>query len=417
MKILTLICCALFASLEWAEASDARTTAASSVNAFAVAHYRLSPGGNMLTSPWSIETALAMTFAGASGKTLDAMRKACFFPENEAALHNSFRSLREAILTKPGDGIPFDVRMANRIFSDRSVEFLPGWSTLTRTNYAAEAGTVDFRNNREGARDQINEWVSEQTNRKITGIIPTGALDKFTRLVLVNAVYFDVPWDERFTKELTTDQPFHLDATHVKTVPLMFKQHRLRHAKKDGFQIVALPYAGGTFQFVVILPDAVDGLAKVETLLTGELLNECARLNLEEVRLSLPRLKMEPPIISLRQSLTALGAGIMFDEQSPGFARMADETKEPLYVSDVFHRTFIELDEDGTKAAAATASVMRAANGVPHAIPHQVVKADHPFAFMIQHIPSGACLFLGRLADPAPAEKAVPASSAMKAAK
>jgi serpin B len=276
---------------------------------------------------------------------------------------------------------------------------LPGWLTITHTHYAAKAVPLDFRTDPDGAGKAINQWVSDQTAGKIPAIVPDGALDPLVRVVLASAVYFDLPWDERLTRELTQDQPFHINATQIKTVPLMFKQHRLGYARKDGFQIAVLPYAGGTFQFVVILPDAVDGLPKVEKAITGELLSECARLQPTEVRLSFPRIHLEPPIVSLKRSLTAMGAGAMFDEP-PGanFSRMV---REGGYVSEVFHRTYLELDEEGTKAAAATATIIRPKNGVPHEVPHEVIKADHPFLFMIQHVPSGACLFLGRLTDPA----------------
>jgi serpin B len=191
----------------------------------------------------------------------------------------------------------------------------------------------------------------------------------------------------------------------------MFKQHRLGYAKKDGFQIAALPYAGGTYQFVVFLPDTVDGLAKVEKSITGELLSECARLNPSEVRLSFPRIRLDPPVVSLKQTLAAMGAGLMFDIHKADLSRMV---REPVFVSRVYHRAYLELDEEGTKAASATAAVIRPKNGVPREVPHEVVKADHPFLFMIQHVPSGACLFLGRLTDPAPEAAAVDGTAPAK---
>jgi len=378
--------------------------AAKMVNAFAAAHHRLLPAGNVLTSPWSIETNMAMVYAGAEGQTREAMRKAFFFPQDDR-LHPAFQSLRQSLLARPAVDVGDHLRVANRLFYAQNLALLPGWLTITRTHYAAEAAPLDFHTDPDAAGKVINQWASDQTAGKIPAIIPDGALDPLVLVVLVNAVYFDLPWDERFTKELTQDQPFHINATQIKTVPLMFKQHRLGYARKEGFQIAALPYAGGTFQFVVILPDAIDGLARVEKAITGELLSECAKLQPTEVRLSFPRIRLEPPIVSLKRSLTALGAGVMFDEP-PGanFSRMVQKS---VYVSEVFHRTYLELDEEGTKAAAATATIIRPRNGVPHEVPHEAVKADHPFIFMIQHVPSGACLFLGRLTDPAPGAAAV----------
>ncbi len=398
-----LLCLCILPRALFAEADAERESeVAKAVNAFAVAHHRLLPAGNALTSPWSIQTNIAMVYAGAEGQTREAMRRAFFFPADDR-LHAGFQSLRKSLLTKPGADVAFDVRVANRVFYDQTLAMLPGWTNIALTNYSAEAAPEDFRHDAEGAARKINQWVSDHTAHKIPAVIPAGALDEQTRLVLVNAVYFDLPWDERFTRELTQEQPFHLDAGQTRMVPLMFKQHRLGYARKDGFQIAALPYAGGTFQFVVILPDAVDGLAQVEKAITGELLSECARLNPTEVRLSFPRLRMEPPIVSLKESLTAMGGGVIFGN----LANLSRMDRGDVYVSQIFHRAYLELDEDGRKAAATTATIVRPKNGVPHEVPHQVVKADHPFLFMIQHVPSGACLFLGRLTDPATGTKAL----------
>lgn len=373
--------------------------AVKAVNAFAVAHHRLQPPGNTLTSPWSIEANLAMVYAGAAGQTREAMRQALFFPDDER-IHAGFQSLRNELPANPTTAGAPSFRTANRIYYDQSLPLLPDWTATMRSHHAAQLGALDFRHDFKDAEVAINRWVSEQTEAKIPGIIPRSTLNAQTRLVLVNAVYFDFPWEERFTKELTTDQPFRVRPTQAKTVPLMFKQHSLRYAKMDGFQIAALPYAGGAFQFVVFLPDAIDGIATVEKALSGELLTACTKLESSEVRLSFPRIRMEPPIVNLKGSLTALGAGAMF--ANADFSRLSTE---PLFVSHVFHRAFLELGEDGTKAASATATILQPKNGHPRPIPHQVVKADHPFLFMIQHVPSGACIFLGRLSDPAPGTK------------
>jgi serpin B len=258
----------------------------------------------------------------------------------------------------------------------------------------------------DAAAARINGWVEEQTNRRITNLVPAGALHSTTRLVLVNAVYFNVPWQELFTKSLTTEQPFTVSPGMQKTVPLMFKQKRMRYAKKSGFQMAALPYSGGRLQFTVIVPDKVDGLAAIEKSLTPALLGECANMPAAEVRLSLPRFRMEPPAMELSESLKALGMRRAFGAEAE-FGGMA---AEPLYISQVFHRTFIAVDENGTEAAAATAGVVRSKNGHPHEVPHKVVKADHPFFFAIQDAASGACIFMCRVCDPAPDKAALQAN-------
>lgn len=384
-------------------AQDTTVLAVAAVNDFAVTHHRLMLAGNVLVSPWSIQNTLAMLAAGADGSTRTVIQKAFFLGEDENARNASFRELQRVLTTKPGSDIPMEIRSSNRLFVEKRLQLVPRWQTLMREAFQAEAGSANFKGDAAGERTSINRWVAEQTNGKIPEIIPSGALDEQTLLVLVNALYFDMPWDEQFTKELTMQQPFWLDASHAKTIPLMFKQHAQRYARKEGFQIVTLPYAGGLFQFVLFVPDAVDGLAALEKQLTGVLLTECSRLSRTEVRVSMPRLKLVPPVLSLNQTLTAMGAGDMFAVGRANFSRMivdADEVQP--YVSAVFHRTFIEMDEDGTKAASASAGVIRPKNGVPREIPHQVVKADRPFLFMIQHVETGACLFLGRVNDPAP---------------
>jgi serpin B len=394
---------------------DATVPAVKAINDFAVVHHRLMPASNVLASPWSVQTTLAMVYAGASGKTHEAMRTAFSFGSDEPALHLGFQSLQKSLRMKSEASVATNLCTVNQIFIARNLALQDQWLKLTHTDYDAEARPADFAHDAPGETTRINQWVSQQTNAKISEIVPPGTLNPLTLMVLVNAVYFDMPWDEQFTKSLTKDQSFHVDSENAKTVPLMFKQHALRYTQKPSFQIAALPYAGGTFQFVVLLPDAADGLAALERQLTGELLSECATLSPAEVRLSLPRIVMAPPATSLNQTLSAMGAGEMFDMNKADFSRMIiDADKLRAHVSNVFHRTFIELDEDGTKAAATTAVVIRKKNGVPREVPHKVVKADHPFLFMIQHVPSGACLFLGRLLDPAPGSPSISAPPAQR---
>lgn len=403
MKLFLPLCClTLFASAKL-HAENPSAFAVRAVNDFAVAHHRLLTAGNVLVSPWSVQNTLTMLAAGADGSTRAAIEKAFFLGDDENTRNAAFRELQRFLTMKPGADVPMEIRSSNRLFVEQRLQLVPEWQNLMHAAFQAEAGRANFSGDAAGERLKINQWVSEQTNGKIFEIIPSGALDERTLLVLVNALYFDMPWDEQFTKELTTRQPFHLDAGHVKTIPLMFKQHPQRYARKDGFQIATLPYADDVFQFVVFVPDAIDGLPAVEKQLTGALLTECALLPRAEVRLSIPRLTLSLPIVSLNQTLTTMGAGEMFDAEKANFSRMiVDADRLKPFVNNVFHRTFIEMDEDGTKAAAAIAGVIRTKNGKPREIPHQVVKADRPFLFMIQHVATGTCLFLGRVNDPAP---------------
>jgi serpin B len=379
--------------------STAADTASDSVNATGLALHRQSSvkGGNALLSPWSIQNVMAMVFAGADGKTRTEMDAALHLGGD--AIHPAFKALSAGLAGELPKGA--ELRTANRLFPAESCKLLPGFMETITENYGAATGPLDF-SSPEKATGLINTWVSEQTAHKINDLIPKGALNKDTRLVLTNAVYFKVPWQERFTKELTKELPFYVSAGTQKTLPLMFKQAKMRYAKKKGFQMAALPYSGGALQFTVILPDKVDGLAAVEKTLTPALLAECATMPLSEVRLTIPRFRMEPAAVELQSALSSLGMKSAFTEAA-NFTRMS---REPLFISKVYHKAFIDVNEDGTEAAAATAAEMKKANGHPHEVPHMTVRADHPFVFAIQHVSSGACLFLGRLTDPDPAKPA-----------
>lgn len=385
--------------------SHAADPAANSVNATGLALHRLIPAkeGNALLSPWSIQNVMAMVFAGADGVTKKEMDAALHFGGDD--IHAALKKLSADLAQPLPKGA--ELRTANRLFPANSCTLLPGFMETITQNYGAAVEALDF-SNPDKAREHINSWVANQTVQKIKDLIPPGALNDRTRLVLTNAVYFNVPWQVRFTKELTKDQPFLVSAGMQKTVPLMFKQTQMRYAKKNGFQMAALPYSGGQLQFTIIVPDKVDGLAAVEKALTPALLAECATMPKSEVRLTLPRFRMEPPAMELSKALAALGLKSAFSEGA-NFSRM---TSEDLYISNVFHKTFIDVNEDGTEAAAATAAVAVPKNGHPHETPHKVVRADRPFVFAIQHVTSGACLFLGRLTDPDSAKSAAKATSA-----
>lgn len=379
----------------------AENSAAASVNATGLALHRQMPAtGNALLSPWSIQSAMAMTYAGAEGQTRKELAKALNFDDGTpAALQKLSAGLAEGL---PKGGT---LRTANRLFPAAATRLHPAFTRLIAESYGGEPELLDYAEPARAAA-HINDWVEKQTNDHIKNLIPATALDPGTSVVLVNAVYFNVPWEERFTRELTTQQPFWTAPGLQKTVPLMFKQHRMRYAQKKGFQIAALPYGGGRLQFTVIVPDKIDGLAAVEKSLTAALLTECAGLPAAEVRLSLPKFRMEPEGLELKKPLEALGVKAALTPAAD-FSRMA---AGPVFISDVFHKAFIAVDETGTEAAAATATPMVKANGHPHEVPHKVVKADRPFLFAIQELPGGACLFLGRLSDPAPETKALKAA-------
>jgi serpin B len=399
-------------------AAESPSVAATAINAFGIDLLRQAgkPEANFLISPYSIQSALAMVYAGADGKTRDEMAKALHFPANDSELNDSFAALRKSLqeLTERSsevaknwkrDGVIYDpetIAMANRLFGRGGFDFRPAFLAVLKDSYEAPFEAMDFAHDAASATKRINGWVEEQTRNRIRDLVPPDALGELTRLVIVNAIYLKAPWEEKFLAESTRPGPFHLAAGPVVDVPMMTAQRTFGYSKKQGFTMVAIPYQFGELQFLVLLPDKPDGLAALEQKLGASLLASGASLPGEEVCLSLPKFNLEPPLFRLSDELERLGMKSAFDvpKGSANFDRMAPRRPEDyLYISEVFHKTYMNVDEKGTEAAAATAAAV-SFGGI--ATPKQAieVKVDRPFFFAIQHRASGACLFLGHVSDP-----------------
>lgn len=263
---------------------------------------------------------------------------------------------------------------------------------------------MNFMKDHDGSRREINGWVEKQTQKRIRDLIPQRGLSADTRLVLVNALYFKAAWQSDFKVQATAPMPFHANgAKSTVQVPTMGKQQHMQYLKGSGFQAVTLPYAGNDLHFLLIVPDDINGVSDVEKKLTPETLLACAKAEYREVSLHLPKFKITPPTVPLGEVLQKMGMTTAFDKPagSADFDAMAPKKPDDyLCISEVFHKTFIELDEKGTEAAAATAvAMMRAGSAAPTQKPIEL-KADRPFLFAIQHAASGACLFFGRVSDP-----------------
>ena len=372
---------------------------------------------NALLSPYSIQSALAMTYAGAAGETRTQMAKVLHYPEDETALHQSFTDLQKALeaVTKTtaerakiakdqgGPGEPFVLTVANRLFGQDGYAFRQPFLELVKDRYRAPLEMMDFIHNADKERLKINGWVEEQTHKRIRDLIPANGLNDETRLVLVNAIYMKAPWAETFSEGTTQPLPFQVKGTETLKVPTMRRTAHMGYAQREGYQVITVPYIGGDMQLLVLLPDAKDGLAAMEAKVTPDILSGCAKPGTSEVELFLPRFKMEPPLFKLGKVLCSLGMAGAFDKPqgSANFDRMAPrKPNDYLYISEVFHKTFLALDEKGTEAAAATAVVMMRATAFIEKPKPLEVRVDRPFLFAIQHRPSGTCLFLGRVTDP-----------------
>src|SRR5215475_14188017 len=371
---------------------------------------------NLCISPYSINSALAMTFAGADGETRTEMARVLHFPNGGdvpvsfSALQQSLRqmSAKTAELAKQskkigGPSEPITLNIANRLFAKKGYPFRDAFLSLVKQYFGGAFEPLDFAADPAAATQRINKWVADQTRDRIRDLIPAGALDKTTRLVLANALYLKAPWANEFSQNATQSEPFFVRSAPV-DVPMMRKTSNFGYARHEGFTVVTLPYAGNDLQFVVLLPDDINGLRDLESKLTADVLASCAKLEKRDVDLHLPKFKLEPPTVALKEKFEALGMKSAFDIP-PGSANFDKITpRKPndyLYISNIFHKTFIALDEKGTEAAAATAVVMMARSALMSPPPPPIeVKVDRPFVYAIQHVPSGVCLFLGRVTDP-----------------
>jgi serpin B len=374
--------------------------------------------GNLLLSPYSIEVALAMAYTGADGRTREEMQRVLHLPADDSAVLNGFSELagelaqlqaasrQRADVTRihGGSEQPTEINVANRLFAQRGFAFRPAFTAALRDRFGASLEELDFAHAAEPSRIAINDWVDLETRGKIRDLVPPGAISDATRAVLANALYLRAPWESPFKVVNTKPQPFWIDdKTHI-DAPTMHQQKHFGYAKRDGYSAVSLPYSGGGLQLLILLPDKRGDLAALERIVTPELLAGCTRLPPRDMILYLPQFKLAPPSLALGAALHALGMTTAFDQPrgSADFDRMAPrKPDEYLYLSEVFHKTWLSLDENGTEAAAATAAVMMKTFGIYRPLaPLIEVRVDHPFLFAIQDVSTGTCLFLGRLTDP-----------------
>ena len=349
--------------------------------------------GNLFFSPYSISDALAMTYAGARGQTAEQMATTLHFGLPPQRLHPAFGELIRH-LNAGGKDRKYQLSVANALWGQKGYTFLPDFLRLTQDVYQGGLKEVDFVKT-EAARKAINAWVEEQTKDKIKDLIPEGALASDTRLVLTNAIYFKSAWAEAFPEGATKKEDFHLGGGNKVQVPLMHTNEALRYRDGGTFQALELPYQSRQLSMIVLLPKKADGLAELEKDLTSARLDEWLKaMKVHQVNVTLPKFKFSAEF-SLKDVLAAMGMPLAFSKRAD-FSGMT--TREQLYIDKVLHKAFVDVNEKGTEAAAATGVVMSLRLAPPQ--PQLVFKADHPFIFLIRDNHSGSILFLGRLANP-----------------
>jgi len=385
----------------WAEertVPEARTDVSVAVRgntAFALDLYaKLRTGeGNLFFSPMSISTALGMTYAGARGETAREMSAVLHLAadrkEADAALGSLVRQLNAL-----GTSGKFQLSVANGLWLQKGYPFIPEYVGSVSKNYDAAVEELNFAES-EPARRIINDWVEKKTKDRIKDLIPPGVLTELTRLVLTNAIYFKGDWVEPFKEALTKDQPFSVAPDTKVNVPLMRQTKGFGYLHGEGFQALEMPYAGDVLSMVVLLPDQVDGLAALEQSLTAENLDGWLKaIRRQRVLVFLPRFKMTVQF-QLAPTLAGMGMPLAFDLEKADFSGMT--TAERVFISHVIHKAFVEVNEKGTEAAAATAVV--AAGGAAPVQP-PTFRADHPFVFLIRDKKTGSILFIGRVVNP-----------------
>jgi serine protease inhibitor len=380
--------------------SNVTSTPAVSVpggNEFAIDLYRRiaaeHEGENIFLSPFSVRSALAMTWEGARGETAEQMAEALKLPEVEGAeVHSGFGSLTRALNAK---GKPYEFNVANALWVDQTLPLVEAYVQQITTAYGAGVDHVDFIHKHEAAREKINQWVEGQTQGKIKGLMPEGTVTPGTRLVLANAVYFKGQWAMAFHPARTRDDTFTLvDGTEIQIPMMERKDAKMGILHVGGFSAMELPYVGDELSMVILLPSHKSDLAALELDITAEAINTAID-NLHEKEVDdfrMPKFKITTDSYRLNEPLQSMGMELAFKDQAD-FTGLSPQGSD-LFISDVMHKGFVEVNEAGTEAAAATGLTLEAAEA------EMPVVINRPFLFMIRHRPTGEILFFGRVLDP-----------------
>ncbi|XP_060773787.1 leukocyte elastase inhibitor-like [Neoarius graeffei] len=371
-------------------------------SAFALDLYRAisgnNPDGNLFFSPLSISAALSMVYLGARGATAEEMAKVLSF-SSIPDVHTHFKTLTSAINSPKASYI---LRLANRLYGEKTFHFLSEFLDSTQKLYQADMQAVDFIGSSEESRKLINHWVEEKTEGKIKDVLQPGMVTAMTRLALVNAIYFKGKWKDVFNTEDTKEMPFKINKNETKPVQMMYKKKKFLFNYIDEYklQVLDLPYVEEELSMVVLLPeesqDGSDSLQKLETEITVDKLldwtNPEKMTRWNDINVHLPKFKLEEQY-SLTDTLNKMGMSSLFQASVADLTGMSSQGG--LFVSSVAHKAFVEVNEEGTEAAAATVVMIALCLAQ-----EENFMADHPFLFFIRHNPTKSILFFGRFRGP-----------------
>lgn len=355
-----------------------------------------SNSGNFFFSPYSVSTALSMTLAGAAGQTEKQMASLLRAPENIAAYHAARAALEKKIerIAEKGN---VTLETANSLWPQKGYALSQAFLKDLKRYYGSTVTPVDYRDATEAARNTINTWVEKKTRDKIRELLKPGILNSLTRLTLVNAIYFKGDWSNRFDGSATTDAPFFIRPDSTESVSMMHQKRKFRYGASDSLQIIELPYSGEDLSMLILLPAEKNGISGLEETLTPKTLDDLSKsLRETTVSIFLPKFTVTSTL-RLDETLRTLGMTDAFDPAKADFSRMTSQN-DKLFIGAVVHKAFIDVNEEGTEAAAATGVVISLTSAMPR--PEPVFRADHPFLFLIRENRSGSILFMGRVAEP-----------------
>jgi serpin B len=349
--------------------------------------------GNLFFSPYSISTALAMTYAGARGQTEKEMAEVLHFSLDQEPLHSSFSKLQSKLDTIQDKGYT-KLSIANSLWAQEGYHFLDAFFDLNKKYYGAGLYFVDFATKTEATRKTINAWVEDKTQQKIKELLKPPVLTRYTTLVLCNAIYFKGDWLSQFDKKRTNDAEFYILPDKTIEVPMMSQKAEFKFKDFTDFSAIELPYEGNDLSMIIFLPKEINGLAKFEKNLTNNNVNNwidtLSNSYESEILVSLPKFKTSCEF-ELAETLSEMGMPHAF--AGADFSGMTG--KKELWISKVIHKAFVDVNEEGTEAAAATAVVMT--KSISKAL---IFRGDHPFIFLIRENKTGSILFIGRIVDP-----------------
>ena len=356
-------------------------------------------GENIFFSPWSISSALAITYEGARGTTAEEIQSVFHFPADTATRRTGFSELAGG-LNRGGAG--YALHTANALWAEESYPLLPSYITTARNSYSAYVTNLDFINNPEPSRQTINQWVADQTGDTIQDLLPEGSIHPLIRLVITNAIYFKGTWDKQFSEENTVEEDFRVSASQTVRVPMMRRTDanaKYWYTETDTLQVLGMPYAhkdGKELSMLVILPRDDNLVAAEQSLTAGQVSELQQALACRQVKVYFPKFRLETEY-RLSDTLIQMGMPTAFGYGETDFSGM-DGTKA-LFIDNVFHKAYVDVNEEGTEAAAATAATMMMGMEISYE-PVPVFRADHPFIFLIQDSDTGNILFMGRVVNP-----------------